>query len=220
MRSASPQELALQKYKLWQPGQVLRIRFLDGEPGIWKIAEDLARQWLDYANLKFEFGNFPDAEIRVTFQSFWGDGYWSNVGTDASKVSDPDPTIQLCGLTKDSDPLELQRVVVHEFGHAIGCVHEQARPNSPIPWNLPVVYDYYGEHWGWNKDMVDTNILMRYEPSQVDASTYYDPKSIMQYPVPKELTVGGFEIGWNRELSEMDKSFIAKMYPKLLDDNP
>jgi hypothetical protein len=36
----------------------------------------------------------------------------------------------------------------------------------------------------------------------------------MQYPVPKELTIGGFEIGWNRELSEMDKSFIAKIYPE------
>lgn len=214
MRSASPQELALDKYKLWQPAQVLRIRFLDGEPGIRKIVENLARQWLECANLEFEFGNFPDAEIRVTFQAFWGDGYWSYVGTDAYKVSDPEPTVQFCGLAKDSDPLELQRVVVHEFGHAIGCVHEQARSDSPIPWNLPVVYNYYWEHYNWDKAMVDANILLRYGPSQLSASTYYDPKSIMQYPVPKELTTGGFEIGWNRELSEMDKSFVAKIYPK------
>jgi len=32
--------------------------------------------------------------------------------------------------------------------------------------------------------------------------------------VPKELTIGGFEIGWNTELSERDKAFIAKMYPR------
>ena len=214
MRSASPQELALEKYKLWQVGQTLRIRFLDGEPGIWKITEDLARQWLEYANLEFEFGNYPDAEIRVTFQPFWGDGYWSWVGRDAYKIADPQPTIQFCGLTKDSDPLELQHVVVHEFGHAIGCVHEQARPDNPIPWNVPVVYDYYWRHYGWDKGMVDHNILLRYGPAQLEASARYDRDSIMQYPVDKRLTIGGFEIGWNRQLSEMDKEFIAKIYPK------
>jgi hypothetical protein len=42
----------------------------------------------------------------------------------------------------------------------------------------------------------------------------HDPKSIMQYPVSNELTTGDFEIGWNTELSEMDKNFIAEMYPK------
>ena len=29
----------------------------------------------------------------------------------------------------------------------------------------------------------------------------------------KELTIGGFEIGWNDDFSELDQSFIEKMYP-------
>ncbi len=43
--------------------------------------------------------------------------------------------------------------------------------------------------------------------------TSHDPASIMQYPVPKELTLNGFTIGWNNQLSPDDKAFIAKMYP-------
>ncbi len=211
MRSASRQELALDKYKLWQPGQVLRMRFLDGEPGIWKIVEDSACQWLKYANLQFEFGNFPDADIRITFQ---GSGYRSLVGRDAYKAQDPDWTMQLGGLTKDSDPLEIQRVVLHEFGHAIGCVHEQASPVAHIPWDMDKVYPYYLYYYGWDKEMVDTNILLRYTSAQVYSTAVHDPSSIMQYPVPKELTLDGFEIGWNRELSEMDKAFISKLYPR------
>ncbi len=35
----------------------------------------------------------------------------------------------------------------------------------------------------------------------------------MQYPVPKELTKGNFEIGWNDRLSELDTLFVKAMYP-------
>jgi serralysin len=60
----------------------------------------------------------------------------------------------------------------------------------------------------------DANVFKRYKKSEVHFTQQHDPKSIMQYPVPNELTIGDFEIGWNTELSEMDKIFIAKMYPK------
>jgi len=35
----------------------------------------------------------------------------------------------------------------------------------------------------------------------------------MQYSVSYSLTTGGFEIGWNTDLSAGDKAFIAKLYP-------
>ena len=55
-------------------------------------------------------------------------------------------------------------------------------------------------------------MLFRY--SQLETRfTHHDAKSIMQYPVQKELTIGGFEIGWNDDFSELDQSFIEKMYP-------
>ena len=36
----------------------------------------------------------------------------------------------------------------------------------------------------------------------------------MLYPVPNEFTIGDYEVGWNRVLSEDDKEFIGRMYPK------
>lgn len=36
----------------------------------------------------------------------------------------------------------------------------------------------------------------------------------MHYPVPNALTIGDFEIGWNRVLSATDKEFIGTMYPR------
>ena len=36
----------------------------------------------------------------------------------------------------------------------------------------------------------------------------------MMYPVPQGLSKGNFSIGWNNGLSEADKKFIAKLYPK------
>jgi serralysin len=59
---------------------------------------------------------------------------------------------------------------------------------------------------------VDRNVLMRYSTSETHF-TEHDSTSIMQYPVSKELTTGGFEIGWNCDLSETDKRFIKAMYP-------
>jgi hypothetical protein len=35
----------------------------------------------------------------------------------------------------------------------------------------------------------------------------------MAFLVPKRQTYGGFEIGWNTELSEGDKEFVGKLYP-------
>jgi hypothetical protein len=35
----------------------------------------------------------------------------------------------------------------------------------------------------------------------------------MEYPIPKELTTGGFEVGWNKVLSATDIAFMGALYP-------
>ena len=120
--------------------------------------------------------------------------------------------MQLGGLTADTQEKLLHRTVLHEFGHAIGCVHEQASSAIDIPWDEDKVYAYYRDWQGWNDEKIYRNVLFRYS-QQETWFTHHDPNSIMQYPVPKELTLGRFEIGWNDDLSDFDRSFIAKMYP-------
>jgi len=35
----------------------------------------------------------------------------------------------------------------------------------------------------------------------------------MMYPIPRQLTMDGFTVDWNRDLSPDDKKFIKTLYP-------
>ena len=208
--SADPRELALAWERRWQPGQTLRLRFLEDGRRLHARVMEHALEWLEYANLELLVGRFADAEMRVSFSQ---PGHWSCVGTDALLEADPDgPTLNLGGFTDDTPEATLRRTVLHEFGHALGCLHEQASPASRIPWDEAKVYAYYRRWHGWDAQTTYENVLVRYSEAGI-RFTRHDASSIMQYPVPAELTHGGFSVGWNNGLSELDKSFIARMYP-------
>jgi hypothetical protein len=122
------------------------------------------------------------------------------------------PTLNL-GWLKPSTPMkEYRRVVLHEFGHAIGLEHEHLSPGAKIPWNEQAVLAYYRETNGWTDDYTRSNVLT---PVPADAFTRFDKKSIMLYPVPKELLSDpSAAVPWsNSELSTVDKKFIGQMYP-------
>jgi hypothetical protein len=73
---------------------------------------------------------------------------------------------------------EFSRTVIHEFGHAIGCIHEQASPVADIPWNKPVVYENYLKNNGWNQDMVDSNVFVKAAQAST-LNSNWDKTSIM-----------------------------------------
>lgn len=205
------EELAVTKK--WANGKVLRVHFLGGNAAVQQKVKQYAKKWEDHANIKFDFVNDPKAEIRVGFVL---DGTsWSALGTDAlNKNFFPAgaPTMNYGWLTPTSDEDEFSRVIVHEFGHCLGCIHEHQNPAGKIPWNKDAVYRYY-EQRGWNKARVDQNLFRKYDQNQTQF-TAFDKASIMLYPIPKELTDGKMEVGWNRQLSATDKQFIGQLYPK------
>jgi hypothetical protein len=197
----------------WNNGSRLRVHFLGGSSFLQGKVREYARKWEPHANISFDFVDDPDAEIRVAFKM---DGTsWSAVGTDALNAEWFPPgsaTMNYGWLKQGSDEQEFSRVIIHEFGHALGCIHEHQNPAGGIPWNKDAVYRYYADR-GWDKARVDQNIFRKY---QLDQSQYseFDKESIMLYPIDKELTDGKMEVGWNRKLSKMDKEFIGKIYPK------
>jgi serralysin len=161
--------------------------------------------------ITFLLNNAPDAEIRISFRY---QGSWSTVGTDALTVPNDQPTMNFGWLTPTTDDLEYQRAVAHEFGHALGLIHEHQNPAGGIQWNKPVVYRYYeGPPNNWGQQQVDLNLFQTYQANLTNF-TETDPRSIMMYPIPAGFTTNGLEVGWNMQLSDMDKSFIAQMYPK------
>lgn len=100
---------------------------------------------------------------------------------------------------------------MHEFGHALGLLHEQSYPGA-IKWNKDTVYKYYERH-DWDKAKTDFNVLEVSEQFFTNG-TAYDPKSIMHYSIPSWQTLDGYSVDENYEMSDGDKRIIAAMYPK------
>lgn len=107
----------------------------------------------------------------------------------------------------------MKGTTMHEFGHALGLMHEQSYPGA-IKWNkADSVYAYYKKTQNWDKDKVNYNVFMVNDQFYTNG-TDYDPASIMQYPIAAWQTTDGFSISRNNELSSGDKMLIATLYPK------
>lgn len=203
---------AVERMKLWENGRTLKVKFLDGVASVQAKVQAIAKQWEQHANLTLEFVTSGTAQIRISFAE---KGFsWSTVGTDALTVATSKPTMNYGWLEPDTPMREYDRVVRHEFGHALGMIHEHQNPAAlgKIPWDKPKVYAYYAQQC-WNKDEVDFNIFQPYSEDSTN-HTAFDPTSIMQYAVPDSLTVGSFAIGWNTEFSATDIEFMRRQYPK------
>lgn len=206
----STERMALVKDSTWAPGQILRIRFLDGDPAIQARVQTAAAEWMRHANIQLAFGTAADAPIRISFQRR---GSWSYVGRECLSIDAAEPTMNFGWLRADSTDDEVARVVLHEFGHALGCIHEHNHPLGGIQWNKDVVYEYYaGPPNFWTKEKVDTNLFATYDKSLTVFSTP-DPESIMMYPIDPRFTTDGMSVGLNKTLSPTDIAFIKTLYP-------
>jgi hypothetical protein len=192
--------------KLWMNGSTLRVRFLEGTPQQQAVAREQAGWWTEHANLKFDFNDALDAEIRIAFDS--SDGAWSYIGTDAKSIPQDQPTMNLGFLDGGT--------AAHEFGHAIGLGHEHQNPAGGIEWNEAVVIrDLGGPPNSWTPAQVRHNVLEKYQVNHFLHGTKFDPDSIMLYAFPGTWTKSGQGTNFNKVLSEIDKAFIAsaEAYP-------
>jgi hypothetical protein len=206
-----PSHAVLLFAKKWPNDSVLRVHFMDGDPEVQAKVKDVAYTWSELSNIRLKFVDDPSAEIRITFTQ---PGSWSYIGTDARAIPKSQATMNFGWLTPNSSDSEYERVVLHEFGHALGLIHEHQNPEGEIPWNKEAVYEYYGgPPNNWSKEQVDVNLFQKYAHDEV-RGTEFDDKSIMLYPIPNEFTHGDFEVGWNRQLSATDMEFIHDIYPK------
>jgi hypothetical protein len=210
--------MAVMNIRKWDPGHTLRCRFLDGDDFQQGKVKEKAVIWEDYANIKISFGSDPEAEIRISFQA--DSGSWSAVGTDClitDYFPQNQPTMNFGWLRDDTPDEEYAHIVVHEFGHALGCIHQYQSPNDNLQWNIDVVYQVFsGPPNYWSKDDIDHNILQRYSPSGISA-TSFDEHSIMLYQFDGSLFLDGKGTPLNTDLSHMDKQMISQMYPHQTD---
>ena len=207
--------MALVASKRWGSGFVVRCRFLDGSAKMQKKVRTLCKEWEKHAKLKIKFVSKDPAEVRISFYA--DDGSWSAVGRDAlNRAYFPlhQPTMNFGWVRDDSDPVEDRAVILHEFGHALGCIHEHQSPTFDRKWDKEAVYKYFqGPPNYWDKDGIDYNVLQKYSPRGIQA-TAFDPKSIMLYAFDAELFADGKgPTNENTQLSATDRGMIKRMYP-------
>lgn len=200
--------------KLWPNGSTLRIAFLSGGAKLRQRVMRCAAQWFKFANLHYEVlprGSKETADIRIAFQR--NDGSWSYVGTDARSVPAGQPTMNFGWLDPHTPEAEFQRVVLMEFGHALGLWQEHRNPMAGIEWDRQAVMKHFGGPPNqWSKEMIDHHILTPNPPSRPPYRPF-DAQSVMLYGFPAELLRSGQPIEGGSTLSESDKAFIAALYP-------
>lgn len=239
-------------YYLWDNQATIVVKFMPGgSQRMRDLVKQYAKEWEQYANIKFSFvpdntaatnirvklGNglghnspvgtqcnlFPQTEqtLNLDTADFIDYTYYAveakKGGTDFSKMTDDEFNSWLASvLLKPNLKLNdktMRGTTMHEFGHALGLLHEQSFPGG-IKWKkTDDVYAYYLKTQKWDKEKVDAQV---FEVSNVfyTNGTSYDPKSIMQYPVEAWQTIDGFTVPRNDELSSGDKMLIAALYPK------
>jgi len=201
--------------KKWPPKSVVRCKFLDGSAKMQSKVKAISHQWEQYENVKFKYVTSGDAEVRISFYA--DSGSWSAVGTDAlNKGYFPahQPTMNYGWLRDNTDDEEYKRVVLHEFGHALGCIHEHESPKFTRKWNVPAVMKYFqGPPNYWSAADIKSNVLHKYSAKGISA-TQYDPNSIMLYAFDAALFSDGLgATNENTNVSTMAKQMIKKMYP-------
>lgn len=213
-KKSAGQRAAILKNAQWPRNAEITVRFLEGDSALQERVKRVAQEWVapGMAHLAMTFVKSGPSDIRIAFKQ--GDGSWSYLGTVCRSIPEPQPTMNYGWLTPASSEDELRRVVLHEFGHALGLIHEHQNPEDPIRWNRDaVIRDLSGPPNNWDLATIENNIFKKYAQHEVLA-TPVDNESIMMYMIPAAWTEKGyFSADLNSDLSSVDRDLIREAYP-------
>lgn len=203
-------ELALIKMDMWDNRNELKVYIKSHSFGshINPIIKQYADEWRPYSGIRFNFVNSLPAEIIIEINGNFV--HSSQIGKNALPISSNSGITMKLGIGTATNIEQMRRPILHEFGHALGCIHEHQSPVATIQWDEPAVIRTH-LLGGWDEATVRHNIFNKYSQSKITNSEF-DSQSIMLYPISKDLTTDGTSFSWNTELSAQDKAFMKQAY--------
>lgn len=175
--------------------------------------ERTIKEWERYAHVSFVSAPVAEAKIRISFDP--AEGNWSQIGTEHESVGGilvDGQTMNLGGLRTVGDfANDYERhVILHEFGHSLGLLHEHQSPAREGVITMDASCQRYIQR-GWTEQMVQGNLASQDTVDRITSYSKLDLNSVMTY-----ATSGRADIfpELKHELSDMDKAYMVINYPR------
>lgn len=191
---------------LWPQFSTVRISLMEMTKEQEKFIKDNINKWAPYINLKLEFTKELDGDIRIKADNdlLGGNSYYGTQGKQTAGAGEPTMNIGFKGGLNELNA----RVIMHEFGHALGLAHEHQHPENTLDLNFERIRKYHTE-----KNEPSAHEWFFPFDSQTVVTSPYDQASVMHYTILKDFRNSGHYVEGGSELSEGDKQFARKLYP-------
>lgn len=211
--------------KRWNQDAGVYIKFINSpaDQTIIEKVRQTAAEWEEYAGIKFHFVEQDKrADVRIAFD--WNNNdwlTWSYTGSDAKFVADQNQPTAVFGGIEYLDETEFKGDVLRLFGQILGLEYEQRHQEwskngywkdaSQLQAYWEDQFEGYSMDWSQIRQYV-FEPLTEATANQLLETKEIDELSVMAWPYynRKQTT----KLLANYELSEGDKNFIARLYPK------
>ena len=205
------------------------VFFLNGDDKQRALVREVALEWTkdDAAKgVEWVFDNPNMKQIRIQFNGFGMSS--SAIGTDALQYQDEKlATMRLSLVGGDTNKEEDRRRILHEFGHALGLMHEHQHPDTGYIFRTSQIFqDVVSRGWcnddrGYIGDIqcllkIESQITLPFNKSyKCPGSSEFDDSSVMAYPIQQSWIYAnkGPAIKSARTISVLDKKCVGSLYP-------
>lgn len=194
---------------LWPQHSTIKISLLNMTDKQEELTKASINKWSPHINLKLEFIDGPDGDIRIAANNNYGGGS-SAIGRQANDFPKSEPTMTI-GFGGEDDAYT-GGTIMHEFGHALGLHHEHQHPDNTLDFDMEKLYQEFARR-NFTREQTDQFVL---DPLNRENLIFlgYDQDSIMNYGFGEGTLRNRGAAPRGNDLSRGDIEFAEFIYPK------